>query len=89
MGYEDSLQFAEGLVLQKDVCQTMGWGNELVHATLEFAVRLRELNIDHVEFALMNAIVLTYPGELYILLSTDFHTISTLTIQGKSLEKTL
>lgn len=54
--------FAQGVILHKSVCEKMGWGQELVHATLEFATRLRELNIDKVEFAIMGAIVLTYPG---------------------------
>jgi len=64
LDYEDSLFFAEGVVLHKSVCEKMGWGQELVHATLDFSVRLKELCIDQIEFAMMGAIVLTYPGML-------------------------
>lgn len=66
MQYEDSLKFADNIILPRSVAMTMGWGQELVHATLEFATRLRELNLDKVEFALMNAIVLTYPGKFLL-----------------------
>lgn len=62
--YDDSLRFADNIILPRSVAMTMGWGQELVHATLEFASRLRELNLDKVEFALMNAIVLTYPDAI-------------------------
>ncbi|WAR05068.1 RXRAA-like protein [Mya arenaria] len=62
--YVDSLFFAEGVILHRSLCETMGWGQELVQATLEFSCRLRQLNCDKVEFAMMSAIVLTYPDAI-------------------------
>ncbi|XP_060606508.1 retinoic acid receptor RXR-alpha-B-like [Ruditapes philippinarum] len=64
MEYDDALRFADNIIVPRSVCATMGWGQELVHATLEFATRLKELDLDKVEFALMNAIVLTYPDAI-------------------------
>lgn len=66
MEYDDALRFADNIVVPRSVCATMGWGQELVHATLEFAARLKELDLDKVEFVLMNAIVLTYPGNVHL-----------------------
>ncbi|XP_052265099.1 retinoic acid receptor RXR-alpha-B-like isoform X1 [Dreissena polymorpha] len=62
--YHDSLYFAEGVILHKSVSENMGWGHELVQATLEFSSRLKDLNVDKVEFAMMGAIVLTYPDAI-------------------------
>lgn len=64
MDFEDSLKFADNIVIERSVCETMGWGQELVNATLDFATRLRDLNLDRVEFSLMNAIILTYPDAI-------------------------
>lgn len=57
------IKFAEGLKVPIELAQKMGWGKELVAATVEFSARLRELNIDKVEFCILNGIVLTYPGK--------------------------
>ena len=42
----------------------IGWGSDLVSATLDFVNRLKDVIIDRTEFCVINAIVLTYPGEL-------------------------
>ncbi|XP_062611341.1 retinoic acid receptor RXR-alpha-B-like [Saccostrea cucullata] len=55
------IKFAEGLKVPIELAQKMGWGKELVAATVEFSARLKELNIDKVEFCILNGIVLTYP----------------------------
>ena len=57
------IKFAEGLKVPIELAQKMGWGKELVAATVEFSARLKELNIDKVEFCILNGIVLTYPGK--------------------------
>ena len=40
----------------------VGWGYDLISATLDFIVRLSDISIDHTEFCLINGLVLTYPG---------------------------
>nr|AKG49571.1 nuclear receptor 8 [Crassostrea gigas] len=55
------IKFAEGLKVPIELAQKMGWGKELVAATVEFSARLKELSIDKVEFCILNGIVLTYP----------------------------
>ena len=62
--YEDKIKFAEGLVIPVSTAEKMGWGYELVHATADFTARLKELNMDHAEFCIMSAIILTYPGNV-------------------------
>lgn len=64
--YEDKIKFAEGLVLPVSTAEKMGWGFELVQGTADFSARLKELNMDHAEFCIMNAIVLTYPDAIGI-----------------------
>lgn len=58
------IKFAEGLKVPIELAQKMGWGKELVAATVEFSARLKELSIDKVEFCILNGIVLTYPGKI-------------------------
>lgn len=79
--FNDSLMFAEGIIIPRTVCETMGWGQELVHATLDFAVRLKELQVDHVEFALISSIILTYPDAIGLV-----DKFKVLTIQTKFLD---
>ncbi|KAL8625332.1 hypothetical protein ACOMHN_044475 [Nucella lapillus] len=61
MGMENMIKFAEQVVIPVDEVQTMGFGKELVNATIDFAQRLSDLNLDLTEFCILNAIVLTYP----------------------------
>ncbi|XP_070201916.1 retinoic acid receptor RXR-alpha-B-like isoform X3 [Littorina saxatilis] len=61
MGLENMIKFADQILIPVDEVQTMGWGKELVNATVEFANKLLELNVDLTEFCILNAIVLTYP----------------------------
>ncbi|KAL3886711.1 hypothetical protein ACJMK2_026690 [Sinanodonta woodiana] len=58
---ENSIKFADGLEVPSSMAENLGWGKELVSATLEFTHRLRDLDLDQSEFSIMNAIVLTYP----------------------------
>lgn len=64
--YEDKIKFAEGLVIPVSTAEKMGWGLELVQATADFTARLKELNMDHAEFCIMSAIILTYPDAIGI-----------------------
>ncbi|KAK3588810.1 hypothetical protein CHS0354_028457 [Potamilus streckersoni] len=58
---ENAIKFADGLEVPSSMAEGLGWGKELVSATLEFTHRLRDLDLDQPEFSIMNAIVLTYP----------------------------
>ncbi|KAL4229607.1 hypothetical protein ACF0H5_012645 [Mactra antiquata] len=71
MNLDESLYFAHNIVVPRSICETMGWGQELVNATLEFAGRFKELNLDRVEFCLMNAIILTYPDAIGLVNKTE------------------
>lgn len=66
VNYEEKIKFAEGLVIPVGMAEKMGWGFELVQSTVDFTARLKELNIDHAEFCIMSAIVLTYPDAIGI-----------------------
>nr|KAG5693572.1 hypothetical protein BaRGS_011697 [Batillaria attramentaria] len=61
MGLENMIRFADNIIISLEECQSMGWGKELVNATVDFASRLSEINLDLTEFCVLNAIVLTYP----------------------------
>lgn len=66
VSYEDKIKFAEGIVVPVSMAEKMGWGFELVQSTVDFTARLKELNIDHAEFCIMSAIILTYPDAIGI-----------------------
>ena len=57
-----AVRFATDLLMSPEQCVHIGWNAELVSSLLEFIERLRDIHIDVVEFCLLNAIVLTYPG---------------------------
>ena len=59
---KDSVKFAEGVNLSLFTKGEIGWGMDLVKATLEFVSRVRTLGMDQCEFCILNSIVLTYPG---------------------------
>ena len=59
---DGAVRFAQGLTMSKDSSANMGWGTDLLNCTVEFVSKLREIAMDHVEFCIINAIVLTYPG---------------------------
>ncbi|XP_005100202.2 retinoic acid receptor RXR-alpha-B [Aplysia californica] len=61
MHLEGKIKFAEDTILPLDYCENMGWGKELVDGTIDFAQRLKEINLDLTEFCILNAIVLMYP----------------------------
>ena len=65
MGMENMIRFADQITIPVEEVQTMGWGKELVNATVDFATKLVELNLDLTEFCILNAIVLTYPGRFH------------------------
>lgn len=58
---DDGVRFAEGLVLTPEDSGNIGWGKDLVSCTMEFITKVREINLDHTEFCILNAVVLTYP----------------------------
>ncbi len=71
VGLDESIHFAEGLILPRSKCEIMGWGQELVNGTIDFADRLKEMQLDSTEFSIINAIVLTYPGMVSFTLQSD------------------
>jgi len=57
-------------------CKRLGWGDELVNCTLDFITRLRGIEIDLTEFCILNAVVLTYPGEYVVSVTVfGFHSV--------------
>lgn len=61
MGLENVIKFANGLLVPTNFDTNVGLGNELINASLEFCLRLRSIQLDHSEFCILNALVLTYP----------------------------
>ncbi|KAH9504510.1 hypothetical protein Btru_062999 [Bulinus truncatus] len=61
MDLENKIKFCEDIVLPLHYCENMGWGKELVDGTIEFAQRLKDINLDLTEFCILNGIVLMYP----------------------------
>jgi len=57
-----AIRFATDLLMSPEQCVHIGWDAELVSCLLEFIERLRDIHIDVVEFAVVNAVVLAYPG---------------------------
>ncbi|XP_002737359.1 retinoic acid receptor RXR-gamma-A [Saccoglossus kowalevskii] len=55
------VRFGANMKLTKDQAMEIGWGQELIQSTLNYVSRIQEVNVDHVEFCFLNAIVLTYP----------------------------
>ena len=53
--------------MSPEQCVHVGWDAELVSCLLEFIERLRDIQIDIVEFCVLNAIVLAYPGLFYVI----------------------
>ena len=50
--------------VSEEQAKSIGWGPELIGATLEIVQIMEELGIDETEFSALAAIVLTYPGWL-------------------------
>ncbi|KAJ8316315.1 hypothetical protein KUTeg_006329 [Tegillarca granosa] len=61
MDTDNCIRFVEGLLVPVELAKGMGWGKDLVAATVEFSKRLKDLTIDNTEFCILNGIVLTYP----------------------------
>lgn len=61
MDLDNKIKFCEDIVLPLEHCETMGWGRELVDGTIDFAQRLKDINLDLTEFCILNGIVLMYP----------------------------
>jgi len=57
-----AIRFATDLLMSPEQCVHIGWDAELVSCLLEFIERLRGIDINVIEFCVLNAIVLTYPG---------------------------
>jgi len=57
--------------MSPEQCVHIGWDAELVSCLLEFIERLRDININVVEFCVLNAIVLTYSGTSVLFAATS------------------
>lgn len=65
LGTEGKVKFAEGVELDVEKSRDIGWGNDLIRYTTEFINMLKEISIDLTEYCILNAIVLTYPGNYH------------------------
>ncbi|XP_013405267.1 steroid hormone receptor ERR2 [Lingula anatina] len=59
--FEGAVRFAENILMSKEESVEIGWGQDLVLATLDFVRRLKDLFLDRVEFCILNGLILTYP----------------------------
>ena len=57
-----AIRFAADMLMSPEQCVHIGWDAELVSCLLEYIARLHDIHIDVVEFSILNAIVLVYPG---------------------------
>ena len=69
MNFNQFQRYSQGLVILSNKihvsekhAESVGWGPELVSATLEIVQIMEELNIDETEFSALASIVLSYPG---------------------------
>ena len=60
------VRFAEGITMTPEQSINIGWGHDLITCTLEFISRLTDVSIDRTEFSLLNAVVLRYPGMIFL-----------------------
>jgi hypothetical protein len=60
---QDAVRFGSNLTMTPAQVRRLGWGDELVNATVDFIKRLRGIQFDLTEYCILNAIVLTYPGK--------------------------
>ena len=60
----DSIRYAEGVVVNASNTSDSEWVKELFNCNLTFVKRLKEITMDTTEFSILNAVVLTYPGKL-------------------------
>jgi len=67
--------------VSEDQARAIGWGPELVSATLEIVTIMEELTIDETEFSALAAIILTYPDAPSLQAKEEAGTI-----QGKVLD---
>ena len=63
MDLERKVKFAKGVVMAPCGSSNIGWGSDLINCTLEFIARVKDAKFDKTEFCILNAVVLTYPGE--------------------------
>ncbi|XP_064650885.1 retinoic acid receptor RXR-alpha-B-like [Lineus longissimus] len=57
----DQVRFCEFISMSSEDCVKIGWGFDLINATLDFVNRLKDVIVDRTEFCVINALVLTYP----------------------------
>lgn len=62
MDLDGKVNFVDGCAMSVDQGKHIGWGKDLISCTLDFINCLKDINMDDTEFAILNAIVLTYPG---------------------------
>lgn len=62
LGCFGKLRFRRSLVMDEDQHTRLGWSETLFRDMIEFVDHLRRLSIDLTEFAILNAVVLTYSG---------------------------
>ncbi|KAI8484723.1 hypothetical protein Bbelb_374860 [Branchiostoma belcheri] len=53
--------FGHGLVLTIEETAGLGWNRDMITLWEQYVERLQEMKVDHVEFCLLNALVLFYP----------------------------
>ena len=50
------------MVLTVEQTAGLGWNRDMITLWEQYVERLQEMKVDHVEFCLLNALVLFYPG---------------------------
>ncbi|XP_074652492.1 retinoic acid receptor RXR-alpha-B-like [Tubulanus polymorphus] len=55
------VRFSTNVILSPRDGVDVGWGKDLINATLEFVSRMKDVYMDTTEFNLLNVLVLTYP----------------------------
>jgi len=63
---EKKCKFAENLILRMEDATTLGWGLDLISCTMDFSRCLNDGGIDRTEFAILSAIVLSFPDAVGI-----------------------
>ncbi|XP_071842116.1 steroid hormone receptor ERR2-like [Apostichopus japonicus] len=56
-----TLKYSSTLILQEDQAIELGWQPELIKGNIEYVKRLRDLNLDLQEYAVMSVLVLFFP----------------------------